>query len=864
MLWGNRRPAPTGARRRKLYSPKCQYLEPRELLAIDLANIAGPVTPPGAGPFGVLEAGGQNGGGAGWSVAAVGDVNGDGLQDFVIGAPSVTLNGNIPQLGNGGNARVYLVFGSSQVPNTTFDWLQLTAQQRVGDLNFLGQPNQTNPLNGNAGFDFNGITFIASQQPSSALGASVAGVGNIDGNGAGISSFMIGAPGADSNNGRAYLIYGGANLSTLAGDTVDLDNLSFTPNINVLTFTNANSAARTGRAVAPAGDVITDGFPDIAIGAPNATISGLSGQGAVYLVSGGFLRPARTATVPLETVGQAGGVPGIIFAGANAGGATGRSVAGVGNTTGATNAAGTPTGDLLIGAPAIGDTGAANGPGAAILVYGASNLASLATTVGGVTFINLANVGTTVPGAIFNGTSVGDKTGWAVSTAADFNGDGLGDFIIGSPGWNSGQGRATIIYGQSVNGPNGAITGTFDIGNLPASVPFAELDGETSDSAAGFSVAAVGPIITAVKSEVLVGTPGFNAGEGSAFLIPANSGLFGIQTLSEGSPVFATQITLSQPVNANNLGSSVSGNLTVTTQNRTADSDTLSDFIIGSSGFNLSTSNPRPLAGGGFMLEGRFIPLQTPVVQQLTSTIGVDAPFAPPFRVNATSPTTLQIFVFSNANSGTPNFVPLRDLNPATTVVNGVAFPGATIAADPVDENNDGLQDAIITIQPRSALNLNSSTTTFTLQARTLATSPNANKTYQSSTSIIVEGAGPGGGGLPTNRIAVLGLANLNAAVPIFGGKLVPTPDSLSHITWKPLPLAVAFNQYLPQNGFGQRLRQFFHPPKRHNFGSKFSDSQYRTSTLGQDVFTRGRFPKGVFSGTIRHKKQPTIPPTQA
>jgi hypothetical protein len=220
------------------------------------------------------------------------------------------------------------------------------------------------------------------------------------------------------------------------------------------------------------------------------------------------------------------------------------------------------------------------------------------------------------------------------------------------------------------------------------------------------------------------------------------------------------------------------------------------------------------------------------------------------------------IFVFSSTTSGNPNFVPLRDLDPSTVKVNGVAFPGATIAADPVDENGDGLQDAIITITPRSAIGLTVSTTTFTLDARTLSTSPNAGNSYASSTSIIVEGAGPGGGGIPTERLAAFGLNNPNAAVPPLGERLVPQPQVLSKLGWKPLPARVAYNQYLPQDGFATRIQNFYHPKHYHPAGSRHENSQGRTSTLGRNVFRRGRFPTGVFAGPIFHKQQPTIPPS--
>ena len=74
----------------------------------------------------------------------------------------------------------------------------------------------------------------------------------------------------------------------------------------------------------------------------------------------------------------------------------------------------------------------------------------------------------------------------------------------------------------------------------------------------------------------------------------------------------------------------------------------------------------------------------------------------------------------------------------------------------------------------------------------------------------------------------------------------MPAPATLSRLRWKPLPRRVAYNQFLPSRPFAARYNQFFHPTSHKTPGSAKRYSGYRTSTLGQAVFTRGKFPQGV------------------
>jgi hypothetical protein len=839
-------------------------LEARVVLSIDLANIAGSVA---GGPFGIAETGFTTGGGAGWSTALLGDVNQDGFQDMLVGAPTISPNpGFFPNLGDGASARAFLVLGSNQADagqGVTADWLNLSPDQRIGSLGSLGNTNQTNPQTGFSGFAFNGLQFIASQQLNSYLGASVANAGDL--NGDGLNDFVIGAPGgADSlglsnGAGRAYVVYGSPNLVNRGNKVIDLDNPPI--DIAVTTIVGSNLAgARLGASVGLVGDFIQDGVPDLAIGAPDASLSG-PGTGAVFILPGGLFRQGSVPprTIDVRALGQ-GSNAGLIIVGATAGEAAGTEIGGAGNVAGRVDSVNRPFNDLLIGAANINFADAITGAGRAYLIYGqsAANLNALTTTVGTLSILNLQGVAAgTIPGAVFLGDANGDRTGYAVSTAGDFNNDGLSDFMIGSPGFDGvlgiNSGRVSLIYGQPLD-VNGVpiIVGPYNLSTLPTTVPFVEFQGAGINALAGFSVTATGFINSDRINEIAIGSPGLNSGTGQAYLIPGNPDLIGIQSLGavESPPIQGLAISLSSipgqsPNLDNQLGTSVAGNFGITRQGNTIDRDTIGDLVIGAGGM---TPLPGELRNGtAFALQGAFLPLPIPTPTGIGVTIGVDAPFGP-FRVSASTPTTMAIYVFSDATL-TPPFEPVTQINPSTVVVNGIAFPGATIAADPVDENGDGLTDAIITISPRSALGLNPSVTTLSFRARTLSTGPNANRNVIGSAPITVQGGGGGGGGagLPTVPGTLFGIDTRNVALPPYGSRFIPNPSVLNTLNWyRRLPASVANRQFLPKEGFYGRLNQFYHPPgwkNRPRGASLKHEDGYKTSTLAKNVFKRGQFP---------------------
>ncbi len=205
------------------------------------------------------------------------------------------------------------------------------------------------------------------------------------------------------------------------------------------------------------------------------------------------------------------------------------------------------------------------------------------------------------------------------------------------------------------------------------------------------------------------------------------------------------------------------------------------------------------------IVQGGLITVPTPGTTQIVTQIGVGTPFAP-FSINANTPANLQIYVFGTTTAN-GTFEPVRDIDPTTVVVNGVAFPTATLTADTnMADWVNGIQDAIITITPRSALNLTAGTTTFTVTGKTLSTSPLAGETWTGSATVSVTGSSSGGG----SSSLVAGVAGGPVLETTFNSpfgpnQYVPTISQLSAYNYAPIPLSVALQQYQPPPGFNER-----------------------------------------------------------
>jgi len=382
------------------------------MASIDLGTIAA-----GSGGFRIV--GEHAGDQAGFSVAAAGDVNGDGRTDLIVGA----------RYNDGGGTdagAAYVIYGQPG----GFGSIDLaTIAAGVGGFKITGE----------ASGDY--------------AGASVASAGDI--NHDGLGDLIVGAPGdatAGEYAGAAYVLFGQAGNP----GTVDLGDVAAgAGGFKII----AEAADDAPIAVAGIGDFNADGIDDVAVGL-DGNGPRPDNPGAAYVLFG---KSDGFATIDLSDI-AAGSADGFKIIGENGQDAAGVAVASAGDFNGDGFA------DLIVGAY-YNDDGAPNA-GAAYVLFG--NGSGLGTTQ-----LSSIAAGSTA-GFKIVGEHGDDYAGAVVASAGDINHDGFDDLIVGAPGDDSNgdyAGAAYVILGQPGN------PGTVDLSDIAAGVGGFKILAEASDDA---------------------------------------------------------------------------------------------------------------------------------------------------------------------------------------------------------------------------------------------------------------------------------------------------------------------------------------------------------------------------------------------
>lgn len=396
-------------------------------------------------------------GGFGTAVASVPDVNGDGIDDILVGA----FNQKVGSILGAGRVTVHSGFNGAILrvlvsPNKqTLGWFG-GAVAGVPDANgdnrgdiLVGAYNETNSGAPDTGIGraylFSGqtgalIRTISSPnaEPGGAFGRAVAGLEDISGDFRG--DYVIGAyhedpNAAPDNAGRAYVFNGSTGILTK-------------------TLVSFNQAANGGFGVALSAvdDVTGDGRQDVVIGATGESPGGVTNAGRAYIYNPftGLLFKTFISANP-EAFGQFG-----------------ISVSGVEDVNG------DGRGDVIVGAPFEGN-GFVQDTGKAYLFSGANGV-RLRTFFAG-------------------SPEAGDLFGASVAGLPDLNGDGRGDIAIGAPHADPGAAPGNSGRGYVYSGATGAF-----LRGLGSTSPVA-------GAAFGTSIAGLADANSNNKGEVIVGSP---------------------------------------------------------------------------------------------------------------------------------------------------------------------------------------------------------------------------------------------------------------------------------------------------------------------------------------------------------------------
>jgi len=463
---------------------------------------------------------------AGWSVSSAGDVNGDGLEDFIIGAP----DGGPDALNGYSAGAVYVIYGKTSAFDARIDLGALSAAD---------------------GFIIHGDDL------QDKTGISVSSAGDL--NGDGIDDLLVGASQyspTTNGNGRAYVVFG------KSGERATLELGGAHTAADFILIGGDQAGDKLGFTVSSAGDFNGDGFDDIVLGARDADAAAQN-AGKAYVIfghEGGFADIPDLGALPAGA--------GMVLQGDKVLDAAGYSVSSAGDVNG------DGIDDLLVGAllTDFGDPATAFSLGTVYVVFGKADPADV---------VNLADL-TAADGFAIRGGAY-EQIGSAVSEAGDVNGDGFDDLIVGSIFVDDGgsyAGAAYVLFGKASGFgtvPPGGGTPEIDVNAPIAATDGFAIIGDAAQDALGSSISAAGDVNGDGFDDIIIGAIGAEPSgayaTGEAYVIFGKASGFG--TIDPGNLLPEDGFIIQGDADSDRLGRSVSA--------ADVNGDGFSDIIVGAS-----------------------------------------------------------------------------------------------------------------------------------------------------------------------------------------------------------------------------------------------------------------------------------------
>jgi hypothetical protein len=419
----------------------------------------------------------------GWSVSCAGDVNNDGYDDVIVGAPAYNN-------GQGDEGLAFVYHGGPSGLSSTGGWVAESDQtgalfgwdvSTAGDVNKDGYDDVIVSAHyydngdteegrvyvfhgGPSGVDSAAAWTVESDQERARFGNCVGNAGDV--NGDGYADVIVGSLDYDhpeENEGRAFVYLGSASgLDTVPAWSAE-SNQAF---------------SLFGYSVASAGDVNADGYSDIIVGARRYA-NGQDNEGRVYAFYGSETGPSATADWVMEEDNLA----------------------------------------ALFG-NCVACAGDVNGDGYSDVIIGSPNYSNGEGEEGRVSVYNGGPSGlSATPSWTAESNQVHAHMGRECFGAGDVNADGYSDVVVGAYEYDlerPDQGRAYVYLG----GPSGLSRNPAWIG-----------EGDQPQEKYGKSVGCAGDVDGDGDSEVIVGAHRYTGDlveEGAAYVYAGNSQALGI------------------------------------------------------------------------------------------------------------------------------------------------------------------------------------------------------------------------------------------------------------------------------------------------------------------------------------------------